>query len=741
MPTIAELEQSLTDAANAQDMGAIISIVSSLTLEEKQQINPTVFGYTLTAVANYTMTDAALAASTAGTFMQDVGLYTDSSAISQSYSIFAQFANLGGVNAMVDNTDPQIYSSLDPFSLGNVVSGISFAAFMDPAGAVATTTNFLSHLSLYTPPFFISNAMANFAQFGLLDGVNAVVDNTDPQVYPQLDSLSLGMTLGGIAMNAFFDPANAVATTANFLSHLSLYTAPFGITSAMQTFAQQGILAGVNAVVDNIDPQVYPSLDSFALGQTLAQISAAAFFDPAGAVAATANFLSHLSLYTDPFSISNVLVTFAQGSSFGQSLDGVNAVIDNIDPQVYPSLDPFALGMALSSISGALFYDQAGAIATLADFVSRLSLYTDPSFISSTMSQLGSLGGQNGALEAIMAIVDNIDPQVYPSLDSFSLGIVLSDLALSVYTDPAGAVAKVADFLSHLSLYTDPNSIAFSIRAFAEAGVLEGVNAVVDNIDPQAYSLLDPGNLGFAMTFIANDTFVLDDHDVAGTLRNFSQKLLSYTGEAYIEQSLQTLANDGNLSALGGVLDYVTSAQWDNLSTSFKDSLPGFGITAGTYLDDKYLGSGGADIYFGLGGNDNIDGREGNDFLFGNAGADKIAGGEGNDFLDGGIGADVLTGGAGSDTFALNNFDGVDKIQDFDKAIGGDILDLRDMLSGYDGSQPVTDYIHAHSAGGNTIISFDADGTGAGAATDVAKLQGVTGIDIQTLFDHGQILI
>ncbi|MEZ0223110.1 MAG: calcium-binding protein [Alphaproteobacteria bacterium] len=656
MPTIAELEQSLTDAANAQDMGAITSIVSSLTLEEKQQINPTVFGYTLSAVVFYTFTDPSLAASTAGIFMQEVGIYTDSFSISQAYGAFGSFGNLGGVDAMVNNTDPQLYSSLDPFALGMALSQVSFAVFSNPSGAIATTANFLSHLSLYTDPNSISSVLFLFAGMGLLDGVNAVVNSIDPQIYSSLDAHLLGDALINISQGVFNGNPDFIATTVNFLSHLSLYTEPHAISDVLFTFASFQRLDAVNAVLDNIDPGVYSSLDSQALGGALINISQGVFYGTPDFIATTANFLSHLSLYTDPHAISDVLFTFA---SF-QRLDAVNAVLDSIDPGVYSSLDSQALGNALINISQGVFYGT-------------------PDFIETT-----------------------------------------------------------ANFLSHLSLYTDPHAVSDVLLTFAGFQRLDAVNAVVNSIDPQVYPILDPSYLGNTMMNVASATFSLDDHDVAGTLRNFSEALLPYTPNASIEQSLQTLANDGNLSALGGVLDYTTATQWDNLSASFKDSLPNLGITAGTYLDDKYLGSGGADKYFGLGGNDNISGNAGDDFLFGNAGTDKLNGGDNNDFLDGGIGADVLTGGAGSDIFALNNYEGVDKIADFDKAPGGDTLDFRDMLT--EGSDPITDYVHAHSAGGNTIISFDADGAGAGAAIDVAKLQGVTGVDIQTLFDNGQIL-
>ena len=732
MPTIAELEQQLTDAANNSDMGAISSIVSSLTTAEKAAFDPTVFDLALSAVTNYTFSDPSLAASTAGTFMQEVGLYTDAFAVSQGYFTFAQFANFAGVTAMVDNTDPQIYPHLDPFVLGQTLFGFGFGLFFDPAGAVAAATDFLSHLSLYTDPYALTSLMQSFAQFGSLDGVNAVVNNIDPQAYANLDPFQVGLALATIPNTTFSDPAGTLATTANFLQHLSLYTDPTFITGTMQTFLMFGLTNGVSTIVDNIDPQIYPHLDPFALGQALFGLSANIFADPATAVAETADFLSHLSLYTDPQAISDDLMNFAQFDI----LDGINAIVNNLDPQVYPHLDSRELGIALMDISGNAFNDPAGAIATVANFVSHLGLYTDPGAITGAMQQFAF-----GNLEGVMAIVDNLDPQVYPNLDSSVLGSMLVDIAFSSAFDPATAVANAADFLDHLSPYTNPDSIIFAMRAFADNGVLAGTNAIIEHTDPQVYSHFNSVNLGFALFSIANDTLSLDAHDVAGTVRLFSQTLLPYADSGYVEQAMDTFAHNGNLFALGGVLDYTTSAQWDALSTTFKTDLHNLGITTGTYGDDNFNGHVAADTYYGLGGDDRMDGIGGDDFLFGGAGDDKLIGGNGNDYLDGGIGSDLLKGGAGADTFAFNNHTGFDEISDFDKGTGGDVLDFREMLTNFETGDAITDYIHAQTVGGHTIISFDADGAGPGAAVDIVQLHGVTGLDIQALFNNGQILI
>ena len=128
-------------------------------------------------------------------------------------------------------------------------------------------------------------------------------------------------------------------------------------------------------------------------------------------------------------------------------------------------------------------------------------------------------------------------------------------------------------------------------------------------------------------------------------------------------------------------------------------------------------GSGGNNLIDGLGGDDNISGNAGNDYIIGGSGADTLNGGSGNDMLLGGIGNDIILGGSGSDmirggagndtltggatagaadatadVFAWSLADAgtagaraTDTITDFNVgavSAGGDVLDLRDLLSG-----------------------------------------------------------
>jgi len=132
--------------------------------------------------------------------------------------------------------------------------------------------------------------------------------------------------------------------------------------------------------------------------------------------------------------------------------------------------------------------------------------------------------------------------------------------------------------------------------------------------------------------------------------------------------------------------------------------------------------------------------------LDGGAGDDMLSGSDGNDILIGGAGFDLAFGGAGSDRFVLTaeGANEVDGIIDFNglqpPASGGDVLDISDMLVGYDGSDSILDFVQLTESDGNTVLSVDRDGTGGTHAMQtVAVLQGVTGLNLETLVNTGQL--
>ncbi|WP_375136936.1 beta strand repeat-containing protein [Sphaerotilus hippei] len=154
--------------------------------------------------------------------------------------------------------------------------------------------------------------------------------------------------------------------------------------------------------------------------------------------------------------------------------------------------------------------------------------------------------------------------------------------------------------------------------------------------------------------------------------------------------------------------------------------------------------------YTGTSGNDQVTGSDGKDVIRGGAGRDTIDGAQGDDRLEGGSGHDVLTGGQGADVFAWSLADAGsagapahDTVTDFKVAtVGGDALDLRDLLQGENHAN-LTNYLHFETSGSDTVVSISSTGGFAGgydsSHTDqTITLSGVTlggGSDMSVVLD------
>ena len=121
--------------------------------------------------------------------------------------------------------------------------------------------------------------------------------------------------------------------------------------------------------------------------------------------------------------------------------------------------------------------------------------------------------------------------------------------------------------------------------------------------------------------------------------------------------------------------------------------------------------------------------------IIGNTAANQLDGGVGNDTLDGGLGNNVLTGGAGNDSFRFTTTGHVDSITDYN--VANDTIKLENAvftvltatgtlaasqfkvgLSALD----TDDFIIYNNTTG--ALLYDADGSGLGAAIQIATLTG-----------------
>ena len=285
-----------------------------------------------------------------------------------------------------------------------------------------------------------------------------------------------------------------------------------------------------------------------------------------------------------------------------------------------------------------------------------------------------------------------------------------------------------------------------TLRGGAGNDILDG-GAGIDMLD------FSDATAGFAFTLVQGSGSTQVDLTSVGLDKDTYSNMEGVIGSKYNDTLTGSNANDilrggaGNDMIDGGagidLLDFSDATGALNFtlvqgSTATAVNLAGVGLGTDTYKNMEGV--------IGSSFNDTLTGSAGNDVLRGGAGNDILLGGDGNDTLVGGAGADTLTGGAGTDTFGFLRADAasVDTITDFNvnpTAAGGDVLDLSDLLSGMNVTGAnAAQFIHLSEVGGNTVVSVDRDGGGTGAAfQDVAVLQGVAGVDLNTLLSNGNI--
>lgn len=131
-----------------------------------------------------------------------------------------------------------------------------------------------------------------------------------------------------------------------------------------------------------------------------------------------------------------------------------------------------------------------------------------------------------------------------------------------------------------------------------------------------------------------------------------------------------------------------------------------------------------------------------NDILDGGAGDDYINGGIGDDIIKGGEGADTLFGDQGIDVFLFQSIaEAGDIILDFETGSGGDILNITDVLEGFDTAlSDLNDFMQLINNGGHDELQVNADGQGNDFITLVTFDGGLGGLGISDLVDGGQLV-
>jgi Ca2+-binding RTX toxin-like protein len=206
-----------------------------------------------------------------------------------------------------------------------------------------------------------------------------------------------------------------------------------------------------------------------------------------------------------------------------------------------------------------------------------------------------------------------------------------------------------------------------------------------------------------------------------------------------------------------GFSDSSANAGWSGTLNEFEgvagnDTILGNGNTRVSYAFAREsvnvdlqagIATGGASVGTDtiLGGVNAARGSNFNDQLVGSAGNDTLEGLSGNDVLRGGGGNDFISGGAGSDRIDFDALsDGLDTISGFEAVLGGDVLDIADLLAwtSYAGGD-VSPFVRFETVAGVAQMQIDADGAGAAAWLEIANLPGHASLDLTTLLANGNL--
>ena len=346
--------------------------------------------------------------------------------------------------------------------------------------------------------------------------------------------------------------------------------------------------------------------------------------------------------------------------------------------------------------------------------------------------------------------VQNVSLNINAGSSNLTTGTAIAVSVYDILGNPLGQAAITTEGLVGLSSnWSNIGSIRIEPNSNASV-LIDGIQFNPVNLNTTATNIADTV-IGYTLTDAQGDTSStnLTLHIVTNEIQ----------GTAGVDTITGTTGNDaiegfaGNDTISGGAgSDILKGGAGDDNLDGGADNDQLYGGDG----NDTLVGGTGDDLLSGDAGNDNLQGGTGNDTLRGGTGNDTLSGGDGNDVLVGGAGTDILTGGLGSDVFKWSLADAgakgspaTDTVTDFNVAsvaAGGDVLDLRDLLSAENhvvGTGNLSSYLHFEKAGTDTVVHVSSTGDFAAGFNAAKEVQTITlaGVDLIGGFSNDQQVI
>lgn len=545
----------------------------------------------------------------------------------------------------------------------------------------------------------------------------------------------------------------------------TLATATFGFDSA--TVIDQG--ASVEEVVNGVNVTV--STDSSGLG-----LFNNALFD-------TSNWGTYLQLqFSRSIDVSSFLIGFWTNSGAVSSFTIEGYVNSNITPSYTYSATPGYSDLWTGSdgvlppytvdLSGANDWGGVDSIKITANpvdavhvgFVADSIVFAANTAPVITSADTGSVA-ENASADAVIYTVTSTDMDAADTL-SFSLKAATGDEALMNIDAVTGEITlkSPADFETKANYN-------FTVVSTDTGGLSaeQAVQVNVSNVN-EAPVLTPPMAITYTDT-VFDDSFATASGILA--VNDADGDAVTYGIEGGVDNGDGTISMTGSYGALTvtkatGAYSFaadtiVIQSLAVNASADFKVTVSDASLSVGELLtinivqdgktesagNDVLIGTSGINKFDGLAGNDLINGMAGADIIKGGLGADSLLGGFGSDVLRGGLGNNTLIGGAGDDMLIsgkgrnlLTGDSGMDtfRLISASKSTITDFIIVDDTIQlenktfskltvtgaltpdhfAIGSAADADDYVIYNNVTGK--LYYDADGSGAGAAQQIAVL-------------------